>query len=101
MYLATPKFSHRFVGYLQEEAVHSYSAVLEAIDSGKLPLWEHMKAPPLAIEYYNLDPSTATLRDVILSVRADKAVHRSVNHHFADIPQFYDIQQDKIEILEE
>lgn len=101
MYLLTPKFSHRFVGYLEEEAVHTYSKALEAIDSGKLPLWENMKAPPLAIDYYNLDPETAKLRDVVLSVRADEAVHRTVNHHFSDIPQFYDIHQDQIDILEE
>jgi hypothetical protein len=55
-----------------------------------------MKAPPEAIDYYSLDPKTATMRDVVLSVRADEAVHRSVNHHFSDIPQFYDIHQDEI-----
>ena len=86
MYLCAPKFSHRFVGYLEEEAVHTYTKVLEAIDNGKLPLWASMKAPPEAIEYYNLNPKTATMRDLILSVRADEAVHRSVNHHFSDIP---------------
>merc|ERR1712046_280692 len=53
MYLLFPKFSHRFVGYLEEEAVHTYTKVLEAIDSGKLPLWATMKAPPEAIEYYD------------------------------------------------
>jgi len=57
-----------------------------------------MKAPPEAIDYYSLDPKTATMRDVVLSVRADEAVHRSVNHHFSDIPQFYDIHQDEIMI---
>jgi hypothetical protein len=86
MYMFAPKFSHRFVGYLEEEAVHTYSKCLEAIDDGRLPLWASMKAPPTAIDYYSLDPSTASMRDVILSVRADEAVHRSVNHHFSDIP---------------
>ena len=74
------------MGYLEEEAVHTYTKVLEAIDNGKLPLWATMKAPPEAIEYYSLNPETATMRDLILAVRADEAVHRSVNHHFSDIP---------------
>ena len=39
MYLIAPNFAHRFVGYLEEEAVHTYSKCLEAIDSGKLPSW--------------------------------------------------------------
>jgi len=92
MYLLAPKMSHRFVGYLEEEAVTTYTKCLNAIDSGILPLWEHMAAPVEAIDYYNLDTQKGSMRDVILAVRADEAVHRSVNHHFSDIPQFYDIQ---------
>jgi len=100
MYALFPKFSHRLVGYLEEEAVHTYTKIIEAIDDGKLPLWASMKAPPEAIEYYSLNPETATMRDLILSVRADEAVHRSVNHHFSDIPQFYDVHADEIHISE-
>jgi len=96
MYLLSPKFSHRFVGYLEEEAVHTYSLTLKAIDEGKLPLWSNMKAPSEGVEYYGLDPEKAMMRDLILSVRADEAVHRSINHHFSDIPQFYEISNDKI-----
>jgi hypothetical protein len=59
-----------------------------------------MKAPLPAIDYYGLDPEKASMRDVILSVRADEAVHRSVNHHFSDIPQFYDIHNERIHICE-
>lgn len=96
--MISPKFSHRFVGYLEEEAVHTYTLCLKAIDEGKLPLWANMKAPSEAVEYYGLDPQKAMIRDVILSIRADEAVHRSVNHHFSDIPQFYEISNDKIQI---
>ena len=39
MYMFAPKFSHRFVGYLEEEAVHTYTKCLQALDSGKLPVW--------------------------------------------------------------
>ena len=97
-YAISPKFSHRFVGYLEEEAVHTYSMCLKAIDDGKLPYWQHMKAPSEAIEYYGLDPNKAMVRDLILSIRADEAVHRSINHHFSDIPQYYEISNDKIQI---
>jgi hypothetical protein len=86
MYMLAPKFSHRFVGYLEEEAVHTYTKCLDQIDKGNLPMWAHMKAPLLAVDYYSLCPKTASMRDVVLSVRADEAVHRSVNHHFSDIP---------------
>jgi len=85
-YLLFPKYCHRFVGYLEEEAVHTYTIAVKALDDGKLPLWNNMKPPLDAIEYYELDPKTATMRDVLLSIRADEAVHRSVNHHFSDIP---------------
>jgi hypothetical protein len=57
-----------------------------------------MKAPAEAIEYYTLDPQTATMRDVIVSIRADEAVHRSVNHHFSDVPQYYEIKNEKIHL---
>ena len=97
MYLIAPRFAHRFVGYLEEEAVYTYSLCLEKIDAGDLPLWQVMKAPTEAVEYYGLDPQSATVRDVILSVRADEAIHRSVNHHFSDIPQDYLLEATKIE----
>jgi ubiquinol oxidase len=55
------------------------------IDEGKLPLWTSKIAPKIAKEYYGLDDS-AKMRDVLLNVRADEAIHRSVNHYFSDIP---------------
>ncbi len=79
-YIFTPKTAHRFVGYLEEEAVISYTKYLQEIDSGKI---ENIKAPAVAIEYWNL-PADARLRDVIVVVREDEAKHRDVNHGFAD-----------------
>ena len=35
-YLFFPKYCHRFVGYLEEEAVHTYSVLLKQIDNGQL-----------------------------------------------------------------
>jgi rubrerythrin len=85
MYLFSPKFSHRFVGYLEEEAVHTYTKCIEALDNDKLPLWKNKKAPDFAIQYYGLSEE-ANMREVLLNIRADEAIHRSINHHFSDIP---------------
>lgn len=84
-YLISPRLCHRFVGYLEEEAVYTYSVLLNQLDAGTLPYWAAMQAPREAIEYYSLKED-ASFRDMILAVRADEACHREVNHHFADIP---------------
>jgi hypothetical protein len=39
----------------------------------------------MARDYYEL-PEDATMRDLILSVRADESIHRDINHRFSDIP---------------
>jgi ubiquinol oxidase len=80
LYLASPKTAHRVVGYFEEEAVISYTHYLAEIDEGRSP---NVPAPAIAKRYWNL-PETATLRDVVLVVRADEAHHRDVNHGFAD-----------------
>lgn len=85
MYLVCPRYCHRFVAYLEEEAVVTYSKLLAAIDSGSLPMFQNMKAPLFARQYYNL-PKDAMLRDVFEQIRADEACHRDANHHFSDIP---------------
>jgi len=76
LYTFSPKTAHRFVGYLEEEAVHSYTLFLEAIDAGQIP---NIPAPEIAIKYWNLAPN-ATLRDVVLVIRADECMHRDFNH---------------------
>lgn len=78
-YLISPHFCHRFVGYLEEQAVITYTHILEEMDAGRLPMWSNLPAPELAVKYWKL-PETATMRDVILVVRADEAHHRLVNH---------------------
>ncbi|MEO1015471.1 MAG: alternative oxidase [Pseudomonadota bacterium] len=80
MYLFFPRTAHRFVAYLEEEAVVSYTSYLDEIDAGRI---ENGPAPRVAIEYWDL-PREATLRDVVYAVRADEAKHRDVNHGFAD-----------------
>lgn len=80
LYLLSSKTAHRIVGYLEEEAVYSYTEYLEGVDSGK---YENVAAPQIAIDYWQL-PQEARLREVIVAVRADEAKHRDVNHGFAD-----------------
>lgn len=83
-YLVCPRYCHRFVGYLEEEAVHTYTRLIEEIDAGKLPMFSNLKAPPMAKTYYNLPPD-AMIRDVFACIRADESCHRDSNHHFADL----------------
>lgn len=80
LYILSTRTAHRMVGYLEEEAVLSYTQYLEGIDSGR---YENVPAPAIAIRYWNL-PEDARLREVIEVVRADEAGHRDVNHGFAD-----------------
>ncbi len=80
LYLLAPRTAHRVVGYFEEEAIVSYTLYLEEIDAGR---HENSPAPLIAIRYWDLPPD-ASLRDVILAVRADEAEHRDVNHQFAN-----------------
>ena len=88
VYAISPHFAHRLVGYLGEEALKHYTELLQALDSRQIP---NEVAPGLAIEYWNL-PTGATLRDVVLAIRVDQAIHRDVNHHFSD--RLYAMQED-------
>ena len=80
LYLVSPKTAHRVVGYFEEEAVISYTHYLREIDEGRS---DNVPAPAIARSYWGL-PEEATLRDVVLVVRADEAHHRDVNHGFAN-----------------
>jgi ubiquinol oxidase len=79
LYLISPRTAHRLVGYFEEEAVISYTHYLAEIDEGRSA---NVAAPAIARHYWQL-PADATLRDVVLAVRADEAHHRDVNHGFA------------------
>jgi len=80
LYLISYKTAHRVVGYLEEEAVYSYSCYLDCIDDGSI---ENSPAPQVAIKYWKL-PEDARLRDVVEVIRADEMKHREVNHCMAD-----------------
>lgn len=80
LYLFSSRTAHRVIGYFEEEAIISYTEYLKDIDEGRQ---ENVHAPQIAIDYWQL-PQEATLRDVVLVVRADEAEHRDVNHGFAE-----------------
>lgn len=80
LYLVSSKTAHRVVGYFEEEAVISYTLYLDDIDEGRSA---NLPAPAIAKHYWKLGDD-ATLRDVVLVVRADEAHHRDVNHGFAN-----------------
>ncbi|KAK0299879.1 inducible alternative oxidase 2 [Friedmanniomyces endolithicus] len=86
-YLISPRTAHRFVGYLEEEAVLTYTRVLQDIDAGKLPKFAQMQAPEIAVKYWNMPEGQRTMRDAILYIRADEAKHREVNHTLGNLDQ--------------
>ncbi|KAM3539708.1 hypothetical protein ARSEF1564_007360 [Beauveria bassiana] len=89
MYLANPKIVHRFVGYLEEEAVHTYTRSIKEIEDGHLPRWADPKfrIPDIAIQYWRMPEGHQTMKDLLLYIRADEAGHRGVNHTFGNLNQ--------------
>ncbi|GAA5850297.1 hypothetical protein JCM3766R1_001161 [Sporobolomyces carnicolor] len=84
--LLSPRSAHRFVAYLEEQAVVTYTFALECLDRGELPEWEagRQQVPTIAKDYWRLGDD-ATMRDLLLAVRADEAGHRFVNHTMANL----------------
>ncbi|RDW31158.1 alternative oxidase-domain-containing protein [Yarrowia lipolytica] len=90
-YLMSPRICHRFVGYLEEEAVITYTRCITDIDAGRLPEWEghKVKIPEIAIDYWHMGPNP-TMRDLIEYIRADEAKHCEVNHTLGNLDQDHD-----------
>jgi ubiquinol oxidase len=84
-YLVSPRTCHRFVGYLEEEAVMTYTHCIRDIEAGRLPLWSHLDAPEIAIRYWNMPEGRRKMRDLLLYIRADEAKHREVNHTLGNL----------------
>lgn len=82
-YLIAPITCHRFVGYLEEQAVKTYTHFLHDIDHGTMKEWGSSLCTLEARQYWQLGEG-ATWRDVVLAIRADEAVHRDFNHYLAD-----------------
>jgi ubiquinol oxidase len=57
VYLVHPKALHRFVGYLEETACHTYVNIIKHIEKPGTHLnreWGEMPAPAIGIGYYKL-----------------------------------------------
>lgn len=65
-YLISPRTVHRFVGYLEEEAVITYTRQIQDLDAGRLPKWEKLDAPQIAIDYWHMPEGHRTMRDLLL-----------------------------------
>ncbi|KAK1144926.1 inducible alternative oxidase 2 [Aspergillus melleus] len=89
-YLISPRICHRFVGYLEEEAVITYTRAIEEIEAGNLPKWTNLEAPEIAVQYWKMPEGERTMRDLILYIRADEAKHREVNHTLGNLDQLKD-----------
>eukprot|EP00340_Litonotus_pictus_P009580 CAMPEP_0170514592 /NCGR_PEP_ID=MMETSP0209-20121228/1173_1 /TAXON_ID=665100 ORGANISM="Litonotus pictus, Strain P1" /NCGR_SAMPLE_ID=MMETSP0209 /ASSEMBLY_ACC=CAM_ASM_000301 /LENGTH=197 /DNA_ID=CAMNT_0010798747 /DNA_START=320 /DNA_END=913 /DNA_ORIENTATION=+ len=83
-YIFSPSTAHRMVGYLEEEAVKTYTNMINDFDKGKLPKWKKMPISEDPKRYWEL-PQEATMRELLLAIRADEVNHREFNHHFANL----------------
>jgi len=89
-YMISPKAAHRFVGYLEEEAVETYTKCIHELEDGLIPEWADHPAPEIAIDYWRLHPD-AKMIDVLYAVRSDESTHRFVNHSLANLDQMNDV----------
>ena len=78
-YLVNPRICHRFVGYLEEEATSTYSIAIKDLEAGKLPKWEKLQAPDIAVSYWNMPEGHRSMRDLLYYIRADEAKHREIH----------------------
>jgi len=86
-YLINPRILHRFVGYLEEVAVYTYSHIIIAMETPGTHLyeeWGELKAPEIAISYWHLEKDASWL-DTVRVICADESHHRDVNHTFASM----------------
>lgn len=90
-YIISPRICHRFVGYLEEEAVITYTRALQEIEGGQLPKWSNLNAPEMAVKYWHMPEGNRTMKDLLLYVRADEAKHREVNHTFGNLNHVMDL----------
>ena len=86
-YLIFPRACHRFVGYLEEEAVLTYGLAIADIEAGKLPKWEKLPIPEIAVNYWKIPEGMRSMRHLLIYIRADEAKHREVNHTLGNLHQ--------------
>jgi ubiquinol oxidase len=87
LYTFNPSAMHRFVGYLEETACHTYASIVKQVETPGTELheaWFHLPAPEIAVSYWRL-PHDATFGDTLRCMFADETHHRDVNHTFAEM----------------
>lgn len=87
MYLLSPRYCHRFVGYLEEEAVSTYTHLINELKAKNLPEFDNITIPTIAQSYWPELNEKSTFFDLIQRVRADESKHREVNHTLANLDQ--------------
>lgn len=84
LYTISQKTGHRFVGYMKEQAIKNYTECIDELAAGKLPGWADIDVPKKARKYWALEKD-AKMRDALLCMRADEALHREMHHRFAEL----------------
>jgi len=88
VYMIKPAAMHRFVGYLEETAVHTYANIVKHVETPGTKLhksWGQLPAPTIAVKYWQLEEGRQTWLDTLKCMLADEAHHRDVNHCLAEI----------------
>jgi ubiquinol oxidase len=80
LHLISPRTAHRLAGYISEQAIEGYTRYLDRLAEGVQP---DVAAPIFAIDYWHLSPD-AKLSEMLVSMRQDEAIHRDIQHAFAD-----------------
>ncbi len=83
-YLVSPKICHRFVGYLEEEAVHTYTRCLNEMGPDSTPKWSDpsFQIPDMAVAYWNMPEGHRTMRDLILYIRVSLPIFFCISFPF-------------------
>jgi len=87
-YAISPSAMHRFVGYLEETAVDTYSNIIHHCEKEGTNLhkeWSQLQAPAIAKSYWALDKDASWVT-CLKHILADEAHHRDINHTFAELP---------------
>ena len=80
LYLVSARTAHRMAAYMSEQAVEGYSRYLDRVSSDEQA---NVSAPAYAIDYWHLTPN-AKISDMLIAMREDEAIHRDIQHAFAD-----------------
>merc|ERR1719152_4023 len=87
LYVMRPQYLHRFVGYLEETAVHTYTNIVKMTDTPGTQLnqaWKDVPAPKAAIDYWKMSEDAKWV-DCLNRMLADESHHRDVNHALASM----------------